>query len=173
MKTWLFCLAQCVALDCAAATLDAPQTAGAFLPQSALVTVHRAGPDGTGNAVVATGLANTLLSSLAERTDTSPDRAPRLIRTLRAMRVGEGLSPETVIALSLIGAFSTPATGNRTAQAVLLSASGQGDPTVALIGISQFQHKRLVGADLPDGLPGFMHIAYLRGQSLTAEPSQP
>jgi hypothetical protein len=173
MKTWLFCVAQCLALNCAAATLDASQTAGAVPPQSDHVTVDGNLPDLVGDGVVANGMSRSLLASLADRADTRPDRMPRLIRTLRAMRLGDGLSPGTVIMLSLIGASSTPATGDRTAQAVLLSASGQGDQTVALFGVGQFQHQRLVRADLPDGLPGFLRIAYLRGHSLAARPSHP
>ena len=114
-----------------------------------------------------------MLTRLAERAETLPDRTPRLIRTLRAMRLGDGLSPGAVIALSLMGASSTPVTRDRMAQAVLLSAGGQGDQTVALIGIGQFRHQRLVRADLPGGLPGFMRIARLRGQSLPPEPAQP
>jgi hypothetical protein len=173
MKTWLFCLAQCVALDCAAATLDVSQTAGAFLPQSAHLTDHWVGFGRSGGAATRDGFGSALLISLAERADTSPDRTPRLIRTLRAMRLAEGLSPGTVIVLSLIGASSTPATGDRITQAVLVSASGQGDQAVSLIGIGQLQRQRLVGADLPEGLPGFVRTAYLRVHSLASEPSQP
>jgi hypothetical protein len=173
MKTWLFCLAQCVAPDCAAATLDASQMAGVLLPQAAPMTVHWVSSGRSGGAAIAHGFGSALLTSLAEHAGTEPERTPRLIRTLRAMRLGEGLSPGTVIALSLIGASSTPATGDRTAQAVLLSASGQGDQAVALIGIGQLQQRRLAGADLPDGLPGFLRIAHVRTQGLTAEPSRP
>ena len=173
MKTWLFCLAQCVALDCAAATLDASQTAGVLVPQSARATVRLSDPDRSGDALRPNGFANAFLIRLAERADTSPDRTPRLIRTLRAMRLADGLSPGTVIVLSMLGASAKPATGERPARTVLLSASGQGDHQIALIGIGQLQRQLLAGADLPGGLPGFVRTTYLRGQGLTAEPSMP